>query len=118
MFTDLVGFSRVVEAFGIVHFLQLIQESEALFQPLIAAHGGRCLKHEGDSLLVVCGGSFGKKKIGRIAVPDYCWKVVQSLSTKKVLFCGWFTNTSAATVEEVSVAAVLKRTGMKIELKR
>lgn len=53
MFTDLVGFSRVVEAFGIVHFLQLIQESEALFLPLIAAHGGECLKHEGDSLLVV-----------------------------------------------------------------
>lgn len=53
MFTDLVGFSRVVEAFGIVHFLQLIQESETLFQPLIAAHGGQCLKHEGDSLLVV-----------------------------------------------------------------
>ncbi len=53
MFTDLVGFSRVVEAFGIVHFLQLIQESEGLFQPLIAAHGGHCLKHEGDSLLVV-----------------------------------------------------------------
>lgn len=53
MFTDLVGFSRVVEAFGIVHFLQLIQESEALFQPLIDAHGGQCLKHEGDSLLVV-----------------------------------------------------------------
>jgi class 3 adenylate cyclase len=53
MFTDLVGFSRVVEAFGIVHFLQLIQESETLFQPLIATHGGHCLKHEGDSMLVV-----------------------------------------------------------------
>ena len=53
MFTDLVGFSRVVEAFGIVHFLQLIQESEELFLPLITAHGGVCLKHEGDSLLVV-----------------------------------------------------------------
>ena len=53
MFTDLVGFSRVVEAFGIVHFLQLIQESETLFMPLIQHHGGDCLKHEGDSLLVV-----------------------------------------------------------------
>jgi class 3 adenylate cyclase len=51
MFTDLVGFSRRVEACGIVHFLQLIQESEALFLPLIAAHGGCCLKREGDSLL-------------------------------------------------------------------
>lgn len=29
MFTDLVGFSRVVEAFGIVHFLQLIHESQS-----------------------------------------------------------------------------------------
>ena len=73
---------------------------------------------QSDSLLVVCGGSFGKRKIGRIAVPDYCWKVVQSLSTKKVLFCGWFTNTSSASVEEVSVAELLKRTGLVIELKR
>ncbi len=73
---------------------------------------------QSDSLLVVCGGSFGKKKIGRVAVPDYCWKVVQSLSNKKILFCGWFTNTSTATVEEVSVAELLKRTGLVIELKR
>ena len=53
MFTDLVGFSRVVETFGIVHFLQLIQESETLFLPLIEQNGGTCLKHEGDSLMVV-----------------------------------------------------------------
>ncbi len=53
MSTDLVGFSRVVEAFGILHFLQLIQESETLFLPLIRQHGGTCLKREGDSLLAV-----------------------------------------------------------------
>ncbi|QNM94702.1 adenylate/guanylate cyclase domain-containing protein [Chitinimonas koreensis] len=53
MFTDLVGFSRAVEAFGIVHFLQLIDEAEALFLPLAAQHGGRCVKREGDSLLLV-----------------------------------------------------------------
>lgn len=53
MFTDLVGFSRMVEAFGIVHFLQLIAESETLFLPIISQHGGRCLKREGDSLLAV-----------------------------------------------------------------
>ena len=53
MFTDLVGFSRVVEAFGILHFLQLIQESESMFLPLIQRHGGVCIKQEGDSLLVV-----------------------------------------------------------------
>ncbi len=53
MFTDLVGFSRLVEAFGILHFLQLIQESEALLLPLIRLHAGTCLKREGDSLLAV-----------------------------------------------------------------
>ncbi len=53
MFTDLVGFSRTVEAFGILHFLQLIQEAETLFLPLIAQYGGRCVKREGDSLLAL-----------------------------------------------------------------
>ena len=53
VFTDLVGFSRRVEEFGILHFLQLIQESEALFLPLIKLHGGRFLKRDGDSLLVL-----------------------------------------------------------------
>lgn len=73
---------------------------------------------QSDSLFIVCGGSFGKKKIGRIAVPDYCWKVVQSLTNKNVLFCGWFSNTTSATMEEVPFTELLKRTGMTIELKR
>lgn len=51
--TRAVMFTDLVEAFGIVHFLQLIQESEALFLPLISQHQGQCLKREGDSLLVV-----------------------------------------------------------------
>jgi len=63
-------------------------------------------------------GYFGKKKIGRIVVPDYCWKVVQSLSSKKVLFCGWFTNTSEATVTEIPLAELIKRTREKIQLKQ
>ena len=52
MFTDLVGFSRSVDAFGIVHFLQIIQESEALFLPIVAQHSGQCHMKEGDSLLI------------------------------------------------------------------
>ena len=71
-----------------------------------------------DSLLIVCGGRLGAKKIGHIAVPDYCWKVVQSLSSRKFLFCGWFSNSSTATMEEVTFAELLKSTGMMIELKR
>jgi adenylate cyclase len=53
MFTDLSGFSRGVEKFGIVHFLQTIFESERLLIPVIDDHDGILLKVEGDSFLVI-----------------------------------------------------------------
>lgn len=53
MFTDLAGFSRRVEQFGIVHFLQTIYESERLLLPIVDAHDGVLLKSEGDSMLIV-----------------------------------------------------------------
>lgn len=52
MFTDLVGFSRRVAQFGIIHFLQTIYEAEHLLTPLIKQHGGVLLKIEGDSLFI------------------------------------------------------------------
>lgn len=62
-----------------------------------------------DKLYIICGGFFANAKIGNIAVPSYCWKVVQSVSTKKVLFCGWFSNTSKATLDEISIPELEKR---------
>ena len=53
MFTDLVGFSRSVQRFGIIYFLQLIIESERLFGPIVERHAGYRLKKEGDSLLII-----------------------------------------------------------------
>jgi class 3 adenylate cyclase len=53
MFTDLSGFSRGVEKFGIMHFLQIIYESEVLFAHVIGEHGGHIIKSEADSLLVI-----------------------------------------------------------------
>jgi len=53
MFTDLSGFSRNVAKFGIIHFLQTIQESERLLVPVIEDHDGILLKVEGDSFLVI-----------------------------------------------------------------
>jgi len=53
MFSDLSGFSRNVEKFGIIHFLQTIHESERLLIPIIDNHDGILLKTEGDSLLVI-----------------------------------------------------------------
>jgi len=53
MFTDLSGFSRSVADFGIIHFLQVIFESERLLIPCIEDHDGVLLKLEGDSMLVM-----------------------------------------------------------------
>ena len=53
MFTDLAGFSRNVEEFGIVHFLQVIWEHNLLLTPVIADHDGLLLKTEGDSMLLL-----------------------------------------------------------------
>ncbi|HEY3498434.1 MAG TPA: adenylate/guanylate cyclase domain-containing protein, partial [Polyangiaceae bacterium] len=53
MFTDLVGFSRQVERFGILHFLQVIHEHLKLVLPILDTHDGLLLKQEGDSLLVL-----------------------------------------------------------------
>lgn len=53
MFTDLSGFSRYVADFGIIHFLQIIYESQRLFGPCIDRHDGVLIKMEGDSMLVL-----------------------------------------------------------------
>jgi adenylate cyclase len=53
MFTDLSGFSRSVADFGIIHFLQVIYESQRLLIPCIEDHDGILLKLEGDSMLVM-----------------------------------------------------------------
>ena len=53
MFTDLAGFSSGVASFGIIHFLQVIHESQRLLIPCIDSHDGILLKIEGDSMLVI-----------------------------------------------------------------
>lgn len=53
MFTDLSGFSRNVERFGIIHFLQTIYESQRLLIPILEDNDGILLKIEGDSYLVI-----------------------------------------------------------------
>jgi adenylate cyclase len=53
VFTDLSGFSRNVETFGIIHFLQTIYESERILVPVIDLNDGILLKIEGDSMLII-----------------------------------------------------------------
>lgn len=61
---------------------------------------------QSEKLYIISGGFFGSKKIGKIYVPSYCWKVVQSVTSKKVLFCGWFSNTKKAVLEEITISAL------------
>lgn len=53
VFTDLSGFSRNVETFGIIHFLQTIFESERLLIPIVDDYDGILLKIEGDSMMII-----------------------------------------------------------------
>ena len=69
-----------------------------------------------DKLYIICGGLFGNKKIGKVTVPSYCWKVVQSASSKKVIFCGWFSNTTHATMEEITLKELENRIKSKVIL--
>jgi class 3 adenylate cyclase len=53
MFTDMSGFSRHTAEFGIIHFLQTIQESKRILVPVIDLYDGILLKMEGDSMMVI-----------------------------------------------------------------
>lgn len=53
MFTDLSGFSRQVERFGIIHFLQIIHEHKKLLLPIVESQDGLLVKQEGDSFLIL-----------------------------------------------------------------
>lgn len=53
MFTDLSGFSRNAANFGIIHFVQVIIESEKLFAPILHEHNAFIIKREGDSLMIL-----------------------------------------------------------------
>lgn len=59
-----------------------------------------------DSVVVICGGYGWNKKIGRIAVPDYCFRVEKNLRTG-VVRCGIFPNDKSDTVKEVSLTTLL-----------
>jgi class 3 adenylate cyclase len=53
MFTDLAGFSRRVEAFGILEFLERILEQREHLLPVAADHDGVLIKEEADSMLLL-----------------------------------------------------------------
>lgn len=69
-----------------------------------------------EKLYIIAGGYFTGKKMGSTSVPSYCWKVVQSVDTRKVLFVGWFSNTGKATLDTLTVADLEKKLKSRIIL--
>ena len=71
-----------------------------------------------DSLYIVCGGQFDKKKtIGNeVWVPTHCWKVVQSVSTKKIKHVLYFENDSSAKYVELKLSELEAILGYKIPI--
>lgn len=51
--TDMSGFTRRTDEFGIIHFLSLIGAMQDLAAPVILHHDGMLLKTEADNLLVL-----------------------------------------------------------------
>jgi len=70
-----------------------------------------------DHLTIICGGYAFRKK-GRLWVPTNCFKVVQSKSTGKILFCGTFTNTSKARKKDITEPALEKTLGYELPVKK
>ena len=74
-----------------------------------------------DSILVICGGTFtSNQTIGNgVAVPMHCWKITQSLSTKKIGFVLYFTNIDTDNkVEVMTLEQLEKILGYKIPIKK
>lgn len=72
-----------------------------------------------DSLYVICGGIFSSKSkvIGKgVYVPDYCWKIVISMTTKKVLYVLLFTNNNNAIETKTTIDKLEKMGNYKIVL--
>lgn len=68
-----------------------------------------------DRLLILCGG-YNFRKRGRLYVPTYCFKVVQSRKTKKILFCGTFTNSNNAKEKDVTEPALERTLGYRLPI--
>lgn len=51
--SDMSGFTRRTEEFGIIHFLALIYEMRRLMKPIVTEHNGLIVKTEADNLFVI-----------------------------------------------------------------
>ncbi len=66
-----------------------------------------------QKLFIVAGNIFGKQTIGenKVAIPKYCYKIVLSAKTEKILYCLVFPNDKSKSVKEISLTDLKKKLG-------
>ncbi len=71
---------------------------------------------ETDSLLIICGSIFGNKTMGpdAIAIPDWCWKIAISLTTKHVVNCFICPNDNSDSFEQLKLPDLKRRIGYNL----
>ena len=67
-----------------------------------------------DSLYIIAGSIFGNKKIGKAAVPDFCYKVVYSLSTKKILYCRLYPNDNSDSFTDINLTQLKNKIAYRL----
>jgi endonuclease G len=75
---------------------------------------------QSDSLLVITGSIFGSKKLlnSNVAIPDYCWKVVESLSTKTTYYSFIISNDLECKEANLLIEDLEKKLGYILPLKK
>ena len=75
-----------------------------------------------DSLKIIAGGKFGKKTFGKkVGIPNYCFKIVISLTTNQVTHVYWYTNKVKDNImQEITIEALFdkKHLGYVIDLEK
>ncbi len=73
-----------------------------------------------DSLLIITGSIFGGRVIPNthVAIPDFCWKVVQSLSTKNIYYCFIISNNESCKYMPMSIVDLQTRLKYNLPLKK
>lgn len=86
---DMSGFSRTVQAHGIVSYLARIRRMQQVSAPLVAAHGGEVVKYTADNLMAVFTDASRALAAAR-AIRAACLALPEPLEVSIGLDCGRF----------------------------
>ena len=98
-------------------FYNCIPQTPSLNRGIWKSYETRIRKlSQSDSLLIVCGGIYEDRCLPNteVYVPTYCWKIVKSLSTGKIIYALLFTNEfEKNSVKNMPVEELEKKIGYK-----